>query len=123
LPQPPLLAVAAALLWIDVCRALLIKTKTYGRSVLMFALMARDVVVFLVLAAVVAIGFTLVIFLWDELSPTMKRASSSTNCPFVAVSRPTRIHPESRRLLRRRGALLLVCAGAGKCGLVLFDLC
>ena len=60
--QPLALSLATFLLWMDVARAVLLKTYLCGPSVLMLMLMFQDVGVFLILAITVAVGFALALF-------------------------------------------------------------
>ena len=80
--QPMGLSLAAFLLWLDVARAVLLKTYTCGPSVLMLILMFNDVAVFLVLAFAIALGFALALFFNGMLQTVPTSASSmGLECP------------------------------------------
>lgn len=79
--QPMLLSLSAFLLWMDVARALLLKTFTCGPYVLMLFMMFRDVGIFLIIAVTMAVGFALALF----FNGTLKEPSGvdMSDCPFT----------------------------------------
>ena len=82
--QPSALSLATFLLWLDVARALLLKTFTCGPSVLMLLLMFRDVAIFLVLAVAIAIGFALALFFNNMLRALPASDGTVSDCPLDA---------------------------------------
>ena len=80
--QPMALSMATFLIWMDVARAVLLKTYVCGPSVLMLLLMFRDVAVFLLLALAIAVGFALPLFFTDLLTPSESSTLDPT-CPFI----------------------------------------
>ena len=81
--QPMALSLATFLLWMDVARAILLKTFTCGPSVLMLILMFKDVAVFLIIAVTIAIGFALALFFNGMLGAA---PSGEGDCHFMPGS-------------------------------------